>query len=268
MNGRPRILLTPYLNTRPLWHHGAPRGFELDTLAPRLAVEAMRRGEALAAVVPVAGLARLQGTAELLGPYGIACRGRSESVLLCSQQPFAALDGDTRLALSADSMSSVRLLYLLLARRMPDRGVPRLVAAGEAVDAALIIGDAALRAAGRGEWPHVTDLATQWFLAHGRPMVFARWVVSRHAGADERARLRAWLDDYARREGELRARAATADHARGGLDAGAAARYLAGIRTCLDADDLAGQAIYERELARYPWPAALGEAVPHRPQEA
>ncbi|MGE0483904.1 MAG: MqnA/MqnD/SBP family protein [Gammaproteobacteria bacterium] len=268
MNVRPRILLTPYLNTRPLWHHGAPHGCALDTLAPRLAVEAMRRGDALAAVVPVAGLARLQGIAELLGPYGIACRGRSESVLLCSREPFAALDATTRLALSADSMSSVRLLYLLLARRMPDRGVPRLVAVDEPVDAALIIGDAALRAAGRGEWPHVTDLATQWFLAHGRPMVFARWVVSTRASAGERARLRDWLDDYAGREDELRARAAAADHARAGLDGAAATRYLAGIRTCLDADDLAGQAIYERELARYPWPAAFGEATTHPPLEA
>ena len=67
----PRVLLTPYLNTRPLWHHGAPRGCTLDTLAPRLAVDAMLRGEALAAVVPVAGLPRLQGVAELLGPYGV-----------------------------------------------------------------------------------------------------------------------------------------------------------------------------------------------------
>ncbi|MCP5199820.1 MAG: hypothetical protein H6977_07395 [Gammaproteobacteria bacterium] len=264
----PRVLLTPYLNTRPLWHHGAPRGCTLDTLAPRLAVDAMLRGEALAAVVPVAGLPRLQGVAELLGPYGIACRGRSESVLLCSRQPFAAIDGATRLALSADSMSSVRLLYLLLARRMPDRGVPRLVEAGEPVDAALIIGDAALRAAGRREWPHVTDLATQWFLAHGRPMVFARWVVSHRASAAQRAALAAWLAAYAAREAELRARAARLDHARAGLGPVAAARYLDGIRTCLDDDDLAGQAIYERELARYPWPAALAGAINHPPQEA
>lgn len=271
MNPPSRILLTPYLNTRALWHHGAPAGCVLDHLAPRLAVGAMRRGEALAAFVPVAGLASLRGHAEMLGPYGIACRGRSESVLLCSRTPFAAIDGHTRLALSADSMSSVRLLYLLLARRVPDRGVPRLVAIGDEegeIDARLVIGDAALRAAATGYWPHVTDLATQWFLAHGRPMVFARFVVSKYASAAQRDVLRRWLDDYARQEPGLRARAASADGARAGLDPAAARRYLDGIRICLDDDDFAGQAIYERDLGRYPWPAALRDQTLDHTQEA
>ncbi|MEQ8233353.1 MAG: MqnA/MqnD/SBP family protein [Gammaproteobacteria bacterium] len=248
-----RVLITPYLNNRTFVHHAAPPGARLESCVPRLAVQEMLDGGALAGVVPVGGLARLAGCVDLLGRYGIACRGASRSVLLLSREPFAALGSHTRLALSADSMSSVRLLLMLLAARPGASCLPRLVAPSARPDAELVIGDVALRRAQRTGFAHVTDLATQWFLTHGRPMVFARWVIRRDADADARRRLEAWLADYARDECALRDVTAAHDHARAGLGRSAARAYLDGIRCVLDADDLAGQAIYERELARHAW---------------
>jgi hypothetical protein len=77
--------------------------------------------------------------------------------------------------------------------------------------------------------------------------------VRRDVAADLRARLLAWLEAYARNESALHALAAARDHARAGLDAATAHAYLAGIHCVLDADALAGQALYERELAANPW---------------
>ncbi len=253
MKAMPTVLITPYLNTRAFVHHGAPAGCRLEACAPREAAARMQRGDALAAVVPVGGLARLAGIVEPLGNYGIACRGVSRSVLLFSREPFAALGPHTRLALSRESMSSVRLLLLLLCARPGTRRLPTLVAPEDGPDAELVIGDAALLRARRSGAAHVTDLATPWFLTHGRAMVFARWVVQRDAAVDERSRLLAWLDAYARNEPALHTLAAAHDHARAGLDAAAAHAYLAGIHSVLDADALAGQALYERELAENPW---------------
>lgn len=253
MHAPPRVLITPYLNTRAFVHHGAPPGCRLEACAPKDAVARMRTGRALAAVVPVGGLAHLADVVELIGNYGIACRALSRSVLLFSREPFAALGTHTRLALSRDSMSSVRLLLLLLCARPGPLRLPTLVAPDDAPDAELVIGDAALVRAQRCDGAQLTDLATQWFLTHGRPMVFARWVVQRDAGASARASLHAWLDTYARREPALHTLTAARDHARAGLDAPAAHAYLAGIHSVLDADALAGQAIYERQLAANPW---------------
>ncbi|MEQ8661696.1 MAG: MqnA/MqnD/SBP family protein [Gammaproteobacteria bacterium] len=253
MSAPARVLITPYLNNRAFVHHDPPPDACLAPRAPKQAVQEMLAGTALAAVVPVGGLALLGGRVTPIGRYGIACRGVSQSVLLFSREPFAALGPHTRLALSTESMSSVRLLLMLLATRPEPAGLPTLVAPAAGCDAELVIGDAALRRAPRPGMSHVTDLATQWFLAHGRPMVFARWVVRSDAPREVRRALEDWLAAFARDETRLREITAARDHARAGLDREAAYEYLRGIRCVLDADDLAGQAVYERELARHAW---------------
>lgn len=248
------LVITPYLNSRAFVHHGAPRGCRLQALAPKLAVPAIIHGDALAAIVPVAALGMLAGYADLLGSYGIACPGPARSVLLLSRQPFAEIDAGTRIALSADSMSSVRLLFLLLRARSPSAGMPRIVPADGPVDAELVIGDAALKRGASSAYPYVVDLATAWQARHGLPMVFARWVIQNDATAARRAELCAWLDDFAATQDSLYARTALVDHARADLDAHTALHYLAGIRIALGDAELRGQQRYEEELARYPWP--------------
>jgi chorismate dehydratase len=252
------LLITPYLNTRAFVHHGAPAGCELRALPPRDAVQAILRGEAVAGVVPVGGLAELGAQVELLGNYGIACPGAAQSVLFFSRRPFERLDAEARIGLTRDSISSVRLLYLLLAARPGTRGLPRPAVLRDVLDGELIIGDAALCARPQTAYPYVIDLAERWVTQQGLPMVFARWVIQRNAPSALRAQLQWWLADFAANEAQLLDRTAAADHARTGLDASAARIYLRGIRTALGPDDLRGQQRYLAELARQLWPAFLG----------
>lgn len=251
------LIITPYLNTRAFVHHGAPEGCRLLALPPSEAGEAIAGGRAVAGVVPVAGLARLAEAVEYLGAYGISCPGPAQSVLLFSNCPFKRIDASTRIRLSTDSMSSVRLLYLLLAYRFDARPLPRPVQPGEPTDGELVIGDAALRRVHDPAYEFVTDLADLWVRHHGLPMVFARWVIRRNAPRELRARLRLWLSAYRFREAGLLDRTALEDHARAGLTPARTRRYLAGIRTMLRAEDLSGQRRYLDELARRRWPDFL-----------
>lgn len=246
------IAITPYLNMRAFVHHGAPAGCELVPLAPREAGPAIASGRIPAGVVPVGALSELGRQVELLGDYGIACPGPSRSVLFFSHRPFDELDERSIIGVTRESRSSVRLLYLLLAYR--GRALPRLAAPGEALDGELVIGDAALRRVRKRDYPHVVDLAERWLQHHGLPMVFARWVVNRHAPRALRARLQLWLSAFAMREAALLDRAAEADCAMAGLDPASARDYLAGIRSVLKVEDLRGQALYLSELARHDWP--------------
>ncbi|MGD9602507.1 MAG: MqnA/MqnD/SBP family protein [Gammaproteobacteria bacterium] len=257
MNAPATIVITPYLNSRAFVHHGPPPGCRLRALAPRDAGPAILRGEVLAGLVPVGGLADLGSQVELLGEYGIACPGPSRSVLFCSRVPFAEIDATTTVRLSADSMSSVRLLYLLLTYR--GGSLPRFVSDAGDVDGELVIGDAALRMAGDARYPHRVDLAEGWQARHGLPMVFARWVIDRRATRAQRAQLAWWLRAYAAHAPALLDRAAAECHAAVGLSVSDARDYLDGIRTSLRGEDLAGQARYLAELSRLdlpPWLAS------------
>ncbi len=248
-----RLVITPYLNTRAFVHHGAPADCELLALPPREAGPAIVGGRAQAGIVPVGALGELGRQVDLLGDYGIACAGPSLSVLFFSRVPFDELDGHSRIALTPDSRSSVRLLYLLLAWR--GRAMPTVATAGDTPDGELVIGDAALRRAPRlAAYPYVIDLAERWHRLQGLPMVFARWVIRRDAAPALRARLLAWLAAYAQAESRLLDGAAAADAGRAGLAPGAARAYLNGIRTVLEAADLRGQQRYLDELARFDWP--------------
>ncbi len=248
-----RVIITPYLNNRAFVTLGAPSGFVLQAMPPRDACEALARGDALAGVVPVGGLAALGERVEMLGSYGIAAFGPVQSVLCFSARPFAELDERCTIKLSQESMSSVRLLFLLLAERKPQIGLPRVARAGERVTAEVVIGDAALRARHARPFPHVTDLAEAWAAHTGLPMVFARWVIRRGAARAVRTRLLWWLAAYCANELSLIELTAARDCAQGALTPGAAVAYLRGMRTQLGAAELRGQQRYTAELDARPW---------------
>lgn len=265
-----RLVITPYLNTRALVHHGAPAGAELIALPPREAGPAIAGGRAVAGIVPVGALAEFEHEIELLGHYGIACPAAAQSVLFFSRAGFDALGEQSRIRLSTESRSSVRLLHVLLSWQ--GRGLPQVAGPDEAIDGELVIGDAALVRAAAADSPlrHVTDLAERWRAATGLPMVFARWVIRRDAPGAQRARLLEWLADYRRAEARLLDVTAALDGARAGLDQQRARRYLAGIRTVLGVAELRGQQRYLDELERLDWPdfAPSGPAATRRPSHA
>ena len=179
---RPRIVSVAYLNALPLtW--GLTRGslkgtVEVVAVPPAEACALLTDGRADVALIPSIDLARSAGLTPVPGT-GIAALKEVRSVLLLSRVEPAAI---RTLAADNNSHTSVALARLILKRRHrcepqvtpapPDPA--RMLAAN---DAALIIGDAALKAAEAlpKEAPFVIDLADEWHAMTGLPFVFALW---------------------------------------------------------------------------------------------
>jgi predicted solute-binding protein len=174
-----RVCAVSYLNTVPLvWGmlHGPQRGlFELSFCLPSECAERLQAGEADIGIVPSVEAAR-QGLAIIPG-CGIACHGPVRSILLLTKVAPGRI---RNVALDASSRSSAMLARIVLARRYgaEPRGVtmpPDLAAMLEVADAALVIGDPALRLEPERLGLKVLDLGGEWCEMTGLPMVFAVW---------------------------------------------------------------------------------------------
>ena len=188
-----RVSAVSYLNTWPLvWGflHGPQKGiFDFRFDLPAQCARALGRGEASVGLVPCAELDPLE--LDFLPETGIACEGAVRSILLISKQPFGKI---RTLAVDSGSRSSVALARILLAERygcrpefqaMPPDPETMLAAC----DAALIIGDPALRI-DPAQLPYQTmDLGAEWLAWSGLPMVFAVWAGKRQHLTEEVARI-------------------------------------------------------------------------------
>lgn len=174
-----RVSAVSYLNTWPLvWGflHGPGRDlydFRFDL--PAQCADALGAGEVDMGLVPCAELDRLG--LDFLPGLGIACDGPVRSILLISKRPFAEI---RTLAADSGSRTSVALTRVLLAEQYGctpamTKQAPNLDAMLAENDAALIIGDPALRIV-PSELPYETlDLGAEWVKWSGLPMVFAVW---------------------------------------------------------------------------------------------
>jgi chorismate dehydratase len=224
-----RISVVQYLNTAPLirgFTHGplrvlaetstgasAEKRYELSFTVPSQCAEALRTGAADVAIIPVIEYPRIvsQGIPLTILPgLAIASKERVRSLLLLSKVPIRQA---RRIALDPSSRSTQALVKILAAKRwqispeffepaLPDQngdGVSRAAAMLNNADAALIIGDAALRIAiaaethiTRGpdvEWLasgatagipgvtqlHIYDVVKEWWHLTELPAVLAVW---------------------------------------------------------------------------------------------
>jgi len=168
-----------YLNTWPLvWGflYGPGRGrFDFRFDLPAQCAAALKTGQADIGLAPCAELDRLG--LDFLPDLGIASDGPVRSILLISKRPFREI---RTLAADSGSRTSVALTQILLAERFGCSPVitplaPDLDSMLSAADAALIIGDPALRIdPDRLPWPSL-DLGQEWTAWTGLPMVFAVW---------------------------------------------------------------------------------------------
>jgi chorismate dehydratase len=156
--------------------HGPQQGlFDLAFCLPSVCAARLETGQADIGIVPSIEAAR-QGL-EVIPGAGIACRGPVRSILLLSKvQP-----GRIRtIALDSSSRSSSMLARVVLSRRYgaEPRAIsmpPDLPSMLEAADAALIIGDPALRLEPGRLGLAALDLGGEWCEMTGLPMVFAVW---------------------------------------------------------------------------------------------
>jgi predicted solute-binding protein len=156
--------------------HGNQRDlFDVDFCLPSECADRLAAGIADIGILPAAELPRLD--LEILRGAGIACRGAVRSILLVSKvdpREIKVLAADT------SSRTSTQLARVLLARSYG--ASPRLVACRpdldvmlESADAAVIIGDPALRVDVANVPYRAIDLGAQWTASTGLPMVFAVW---------------------------------------------------------------------------------------------
>ena len=178
------LSIIDYLNAAPL-NYGFKHGlgfehFHMKFHTPSVCADQLRAGEADAGLISSIEYLRIPGLRVVPG-LCIASPRRVRSVVILSRVPPEEI---RTLALDTSSRSSVVLGRILLRERygvdpeIADMG-PVLTAMLSRHDAALLIGDPAMRA--RREGLLVLDLAEEWHAWTGLPFVFALWTVRAEA---------------------------------------------------------------------------------------
>jgi chorismate dehydratase len=187
-----RISVVQYLNTAPLvrgFTHGPLRGrYELSFTVPSQCAEALRSGAVDIAIIPAIEYQRIDDLV-VLPDIAIAAKTRVRSLLLVSKTPVASVK---HIALDRSSRSTQALTRILCAEHWKispefSEALPDAAAMLQQADAALLIGDPALRLAmeiekgatgaalGLGRELHVYDIVEQWRRMTGLPAVLAIW---------------------------------------------------------------------------------------------
>jgi chorismate dehydratase len=183
-----RVGIVDYVNARPLARglERDPAGLELLYLPPAAVADELAAGRIDVGLLPSIELARIPGLVVLPG-CAIAATHEVRSVLLVSQVPVAEI---RTLSLDENSRTSAALVRLLLEARHGVRpecrpAAPRLGEMLASSDAALVIGDPALRV--DRERYVVLDLAGEWLELTGLPFVFALWAARAELATPELA---------------------------------------------------------------------------------
>ena len=184
---RPRVGHIQFLNCLPLYwglmRSGALLDVELTKDTPDRLNDALVAGDL--DIGPISLVEYLRHADDLLVLPGLAVGsdGPVLSVNLVAKKPIRDLE---HVALGSTSRTSVLLAQLLLEERYDTRPTyatmpPDLTAMLLEADGAVLIGDAALRAARQAESKnlHTTDLGAEWRDWTGLPMVFAVWAARR-----------------------------------------------------------------------------------------
>jgi chorismate dehydratase len=147
-----RISIVKYLNTAPLvrgFTHGPLRGkYELSFTVPSQCAEALRSGVVDVAIIPAIEYQRIPDLV-ILPNLSIASKKSVRSLLLVSKKPIQEV---TRIALDRSSRSTQALTRILCEKLWHSKpeffeAAPDLPAMLQNADAALLIGDPALRLA-------------------------------------------------------------------------------------------------------------------------
>src|SRR5215468_10698018 len=201
---RLRISVVQYLNTVPLvrgFTHGPLQGkYDLSFTLPSLCAEALRSGAADVAIIPAIEYQRIPRLV-VLPDLSIASKERVRSLLLVSKTPIREV---RRIALDRSSRSTQALVRILCEDRWSiapefSQATPDAAEMLQSADAALLIGDPALRLAiqaeqcvkpgADGEWIcrgaqvglpqssklHLYDVVHEWWQLTERPAVLAVW---------------------------------------------------------------------------------------------
>jgi chorismate dehydratase len=210
-----RISVVQYLNTVPLVHgftHGALKDkYELSFTVPSQCADDLRDGRADVAIIPAIEFQRIDDLV-VLPDLAIAAKRRVRSLLIVSRKPIAEVQS---IALDRSSRSTQALTRILCAEHWQikpaffEETFDSAATILEQADAALLIGDPALRLAisvagsatlgadgelmcspgktgvNATETLHVYDVVQEWRRLTGLPAVLAVWAGRREAVTPE-----------------------------------------------------------------------------------
>jgi len=183
-----RISLVHYLNAAPLgWFflHGPTRHqYQISPASPAECAEQLARGDVDVGLIPAVEYQRIPNL-RVIPDVAIAASNEVRSVLLIRPKGAARIRS---VAVDTSSRTSVALVKLLLTSRMglhPEfvPHAPRVTEMLRKCDAALIIGDAALRCS--PDEYQIMDLAAAWRDWQALPFVFAFWACGPRVSAPD-----------------------------------------------------------------------------------
>ena len=242
---------------------GPPAGVEVVEGVPSFLNDLLARGEIDVAPSSSIEYARHADRYRIFPDLVIGSRGAVRSILFLSRRHPSEL-GAATVAMPTASATSVVLLRILLAKRWGVR--PRTAWFDQArddpfaggADAALFIGDVALRGDLHPRLPFRFDLGTEWWDETGLPFAFAVWQAAGGTDAQLRALHRTLVDSRAWGQAE-RARLAAKYAAHFGFAPEFLDTYWAGLSFDLDG------AMVEGLRAYYRMAAEIGE-IPAAPE--
>lgn len=203
-----RISVVEYLNTAPLvrgFTHGPLAGkYDLSFTVPSQCAEALRSGAADVAIIPAIEYQRIPDLV-VLPDIAIASRNRVRSLIILSKKPIERVRSIALDKSSRSTQALTRILADAYWKIFPEfiEAEPNLRAMLEISDAAMIIGDPALRISlaiekksalgpdGRGVFQaatlgiteaeifHVYDVVGEWSRFTSLPAVMAVWAGTR-----------------------------------------------------------------------------------------
>jgi predicted solute-binding protein len=209
-----RISIVQYLNTAPLvwgFTNGPLRGkYDLSFTVPSQCAEQLRTGQADVAIIPAIEYQRIADLT-ILPDMAIASKRQVRSLLIIAKKPIEQVKS---FALDRSSRSTQTLTRILCTEKWkiaPQffESPPDLTAMLQKADAALVIGDPALRIVVRIEkdsWPgtegqtvcqatplgivgpellYVYDVVSEWRSLTGLPAVLAVWAARRDVATPE-----------------------------------------------------------------------------------
>jgi chorismate dehydratase len=176
-----------YTNAWPVFHHFDPAVLpfrtELHCDMPSTLNRKLRAGEIDMAAISSYAYGISSESYYLLPNLSVSSFGRVQSILLFLKSPLEKVING-KIALTTTSATSVNLLKIIMEKFYGGKpsyedAEPSLENMLEHADAALLIGDHAIRASWTQHGYHVLDLGEVWNLWTGHWMTYALWAVHR-----------------------------------------------------------------------------------------
>lgn len=181
-----------YANVWPMFHYIDDQQMEcrpnIALRVPTALNRGLLQGEVDVAAISSFAYAQHSRLYYLLPDLSVSANGRVQSILLFMKRPLDAVVKGT-IAVTSTSATSVNLLKIIMAMRFEgtphyETMEPDLASMLETADAALLIGDSAIRASWTDHGCEVLDLGKLWQDWTGLGMTFAVAAVRREAARE------------------------------------------------------------------------------------